>query len=327
MLIILLTYFLIGIWQLSHARLLRLNARWLVDGVAMDPGFERSWQRSSLFWLAIIAGVAALLPIGNTLPISRLLGWLVNGVLYFASLIISLFSYLFGSMLASMQSANGEQPPGPLPTYIPPNFTPPVEPATPNPLAGIILSSAFWAIIVAVAVAAVIFVARERGQKVGWSKLQDSALKSKAWLLNFWFLLTGRIRRAGKSIPGRLRSFRPEPGTKEQTVTERWRYVRLNGLSPREQILYFYLSTVKRAGEQGVPRGSGETPQEYAADLKQHWPESDAEVEDLTTAFVSARYSPADVPPEAALTLKARWKRLRNQLRRPNQTPDETGSS
>ena len=91
--------------------------------------------------------------------------------------------------------------------------------------------------------------------------------------------------------------------------------------------MYFYLSTVKRAGEQGVPRMSGETPIEYAADLKEHWPDTESEVEDLTSAFIQARYSPADIPPEAAVTLKARWKRLRDRLRRPSRTPDETGSS
>lgn len=34
MLFALLTYFLIGFWLLSHARLLRMNARWLMDGYA-----------------------------------------------------------------------------------------------------------------------------------------------------------------------------------------------------------------------------------------------------------------------------------------------------
>ena len=89
----------------------------------------------------------------------------------------------------------------------------------------------------------------------------------------------------------------------------------------------YYLSTVKRAGEQGVARAASETPQEYAVDLKQHWPETEVEVDELTTAFNEARYSPADIPLEAATTIKARWKRLRERLRRSKKTADESGSS
>lgn len=329
MLAALLVYFLVGIWLLSHARLLRLNARWLMDGVAMDATFERSWQRISLFWLALIALIAAFLPIGDTLPISRMLGLLVNGVFYLMNLLVSFVSYLFGSMLIAIQNAVTEEAPPPTTPFVPPAYTPPAETAAASPLIGAIFSSAFWALMIALVIGAVLFVARERGYNTGWDRVQTTAKRTKSWLAALWAAFLGKWRRMSQTIPVRLRGLRPELDRDRQPPTKRpRRFLRLNGLSPREQIMYFYLSTVKRAGERGVARRASETPSEYAADLKEHWPDTEMEVEELTSAFIEARYSPAEIPPEAATTLKSRWKRLREQLRRPaDRPPDESNSS
>ncbi len=104
--------------------------------------------------------------------------------------------------------------------------------------------------------------------------------------------MRGRVRQVSDAIPDRLRGLRPDTVWPAGPDSARRRFLRLNGLSPREQIMYFYLSTVKRAGEQGC-RAAGETPAEYATDLKQHWPDTEMDVDDLTSAFIEARYSPA----------------------------------
>ena len=99
MLFALLLYFLAGLWLLSHARLLRLNAQWLADGVGKDAGLERSWQRSSLTLLLIIALAAAFLPIGSTLGISHILRLALDAVLYVAGLLYSAIGFLFAAIL------------------------------------------------------------------------------------------------------------------------------------------------------------------------------------------------------------------------------------
>jgi hypothetical protein len=327
MLLALLAYFLVGIWLLSQARLSRLNARWLMDGAEMDAGFERNWQRTSLTWLALIALIAAFLPIGNTLAISRLIDVVVNAVFYVANLLVSLVGFLFGSMLVAIQDTVGDETPTPSAPFTPPSFVPPAEAAPPNPIFGIILSSAFWALMVALVVFAVLYVARERGYNVGWDRIQATAGQTKAWLLLVWAGLRGRLRKARKAIPERLRALRPDVGSLLPESEGRRRPPRPNALSPREQIRYYYLAAVKRAGEQGVPRRPSETPSEYAADLRQYWPDTEADVEELTSAFIEARYSPAEIPPETATTIKARWNQLRDRLQRRDQPPDEPGSS
>jgi hypothetical protein len=181
--------------------------------------------------------------------------------------------------------------------------------------------------MVALVVFAVLFVARERGYNVGWDRIQATAGQTKAWLLMVWAGLRGRLRKARRAIPERLRALRPDVGALLPETEGRQRAPRPNAQSPREQIRAYYLAAVKRASEQGVPRRPSETPSEYAADLRQVWPDTEADVEELTSAFIEARYSPADIPPETATSIKARWNQLRNRLKRRDQPPDESGSS
>jgi hypothetical protein len=96
--------------------------------------------------------------------------------------------------------------------------------------------------------------------------------------------------------------------------------VRLSALSPRDKVRYFYLSTVKRAGQLGAPRHPDETPAEYAQDLKEKWPESSTEVDELTEAFLAARYSKRPFTPDDIPPIKARWQRLKARLRKNRQS-------
>ncbi|MCZ7673481.1 MAG: DUF4129 domain-containing protein [Chloroflexi bacterium] len=51
-----------------------------------------------------------------------------------------------------------------------------------------------------------------------------------------------------------------------------------------------------------MPRQESETPLEFAADLKTNWPDAQEEIDELTDAFLQARYSAieieeTDIPP------------------------------
>ena len=63
-----------------------------------------------------------------------------------------------------------------------------------------------------------------------------------------------------------------------------------------------YLLAVQRAGQEGVAREPVETPLEFVAELEEQWPEAEEALEDLTAAFLKARYSDQpitadDLPP------------------------------
>ena len=317
MLLALMTYFLGGFWLLSHARLLRLNARWLMDGVAKGAGFERGWQRDALIILLGIALLAAFLPIGSSLAISRILTLGLTGLSYVVSVVFSFFGYLIGSTLMLL-TRNADQMPFQPPELAP---LPPVDPAivppsNPNPFFSMFISSAFWALGIAFIIAAFLFFLRERGYRLNVQKIKGYRTVASAWLHELWERLRGRARALSDELQIRLRASSSfSPGSIDLNVS-RPRFLRLQRLSPREQIRFYYLALIRRAGESGVGRQDSETPLEFAQDLKEVWPESDTDVDALTQAFLEARYSPQPIESPKANTIKQLWKTLRSRLRR-----------
>lgn len=315
MLYALLIYFLSGFWLLSHARLLRMNALWLIDGVAMEASLERGWQRSAMAVLLVIALAAAFLPIGSTLAISRILSVGLSGMAYLAGTALQLFGYLVASVLL-MLTRNAEelptQPPQPAPT---PTVEPPIPPPTADPLLSMLISSAFWTLMVAFVIGSFMFFLRERGYRLKAGAVSTSWLAFVHWLREAWGQLTSRVRSARRGLQARLSASPPAPPSPKAASPSRPRFLRLRGLSPREQIRFYYLSLVRRAGERGVARRAGETPLEYAQDLEKAWPDSEADLDELTRAFLEARYSRRSIAGEDALTVRERWNRLKSRIR------------
>jgi hypothetical protein len=191
-----------------------------------------------------------------------------------------------------------------------PTPAPPSEAAETLKMIG---SSAFWTAAIVLTVLAFMFFLRERnlaapGQT--WRQWWTAVLQ---WWHSLWHNLTGQIESAAQALQSRRRQ---RPARKPRQLRPRRRLIRLNALSPRDQLRYFYLSTVERAGRQGVKRQKSETPLEYAQDLKENWPDAEIDVENLTDAFLQARYSPQPIEIEQVNPVKAHWKKLRAQLRR-----------
>jgi hypothetical protein len=288
--------------------------------VGKDAGLERSWQRSSLTLLLLIALAAAFLPIGSTLGISHILRLVVNAILYVIGLIYSAIGLLFASALALL-TRNVEQTPlatpQPMPTLVPPPIAP--NPAPPNPTFAFIISSAFWALLIALAVGALLYFLRERGYRLEVAQARRAATTLSNQLRALWLRLRRRARVARHTLRERLRG--PAAPVDGGALGPGLRLSRPRARSPREQIRYYYLAIVHRAGEQGVPRADNETPLEYVDDLKAHWPEAQSELDELTQAFLEARYSPQPIDKPAVARVKEEWKRIRERLRRSARRP------
>lgn len=318
MLLALMLYFLAGFWLLSHARLLRMHARWLMDGVAKEADLERGWQRQALAVILSVAVIAAFLPIGDSLAISHILRLGVTGLAYLAGLILSFFGMVFGSALLLL-TENVEEGPlmTPEPTPPPPTFEPPVTPPpTADPFLAMVITSAFWALTIAIIIAAFVFFFRERGYRLDSGQIGQSWTVVADWLRDLWRRLTRRLRAARRGASDMVR----EMGTAARAThvdlpRPNLRLLRPNALPPREQIRYYYLALLQRAADRGVRRQESDTPLEFSHDLKEHWPEAEAELEELTRAFLEARYSPQPVEKERASSVRRLWNDLRLRLR------------
>lgn len=94
-----------------------------------------------------------------------------------------------------------------------------------------------------------------------------------------------------------------------------WRFLRINSLTPRDQIFYFYLSIVKRAEKKGVSRAPNMTPSEYATKLESAWPEARSDIQYLTGEFQEARYSADPIDKDELSNVRGIFRRLRTMLR------------
>jgi hypothetical protein len=322
LLIMMLLYFGIGFWLLSQAKLMEMNARWLVNNITKDEQMERRWQRSTLLILFLIGLIAAFLPIGPTLAIGRILRALIYVLLFIINGIIFLLSIPVVLLLSLLSNKPIEEV-EPLPPMIPevPSYNPPAELSSLGEIVAMVFSSAFWSILAVVLVLALLFFLRERKNLSHIKSAAELWQQFKSWLQEFYWRFRLRFEAVRLQLPVRLARERKRD-KKGEDRKRRWRFIRLSALAPREQIRYFYLSTVRRAGEKGVKRESAETPLEYAEDLKDGWPEVEEEVSELTEAFLEARYSDKEITSDDVPEVKETWKDVRRQLKKPS-SPDQ----
>jgi hypothetical protein len=298
-------YFLIGLALTSQARLAMLRAQWLLDGVELSERLPARWRRFSLLIIACIGLLAVLLPLGSTWQ----LGAIVNAVVMFVTRIALLVAFLIATAFAMIMSLVDE--PQPMPEM-------PEELVTPPPLAEIapawqappwLGGALIWLAVLIVLLIALRLLLGKEGLDLTRRKL--SILLAGLWAhLRSWARgVQSKARNLQVSLPGRR-----SPAT-DAGLRQPWRFIRVAGLSPRDQVRYFYLSTLRRASEQGIVRQPAQTPQEFMQDLEQSWPETEVELEALTTAFVVARYDVVEISPDEAQQVKSVWERIKRALR------------
>jgi hypothetical protein len=188
---------------------------------------------------------------------------------------------------------------------------PPPPEQAPTALLGIV----FWIIVLVAVGAAVIFFLRGRGVSLTGRSfptlLYTAWLRFSAWLLSLWTGVSQQVQQLEQSIRERLQMTQA-PKTGQLS----WGRPPFRSLSPRQKIRYYYLSVLRRAQEKGIERGSSETPSEFAAELKQEWPEADSEVEAITNAFLKARYSPQPMTGEDIGPVKETLNRIKSTIRK-----------
>ena len=107
------------------------------------------------------------------------------------------------------------------------------------------------------------------------------------------------------------------------SINSPWRFIRVNSLSPREHVRYFYLSIVRRAAQQGISRNPPDTPLEFSHSLEDAWPEEESSVEVLTAAFIKSRYAKEEISSDEVRFLRETFKRLRSVVRNKKALYDE----
>ncbi len=309
-----LIYFLAGLILLAEIRLGAASREWRALGLIPSRDLVSPWLRSA----AILIGLAAL--IAFVLPTQYMLGlldWLrdlitvlVSALLFLTSLLGWLITLPFRLLLGQPAGQPTPLPPPPLP--------PPTPPGTPadNGLLALLPK------LILLAVVAYIVYSYLRDNPEAWALLKR--LQIVRMLRQFWAALYRRVSGFEVAVRAQLPRTLPDWLRRRlRSAPAPFRFIRLSALSPRGRILYFYLSTLRRAGDRGIPRKPDQTPYEYEDVLDTHLPNAEDEVAALTEAFVEVRYSPHSIDAERARSVQAHWQRLRQAIQQIKRQNDE----
>ena len=307
-----LIYFLLGLVLMGQTQYTTLHRRWRAQSIKVAGKLATRWVRYSLVFIGLVTLVVFVIPTGYTMGFLEAAGSAFVLLSRIAQFVLSLIAFIISLPFWLLMSLFGrDAPPPSLPTPSTQPVQPEEAPAAAVPWLETLRSLVFWI----AALGIVFYVIR--------SYLRDHPQVREAlsslWLIRvihgfltaLWRSLTGVAKAVGARLPRRLSLRRREKAPREPV----FRFFRLGALSPRERTLYYYLSILQRAGQQGFRRKDSQTPYEYDATLEPHLPQAQQEMGLLTDDFVEARYSPHAIGHDREREVRARWKRVKTALR------------
>ena len=309
-----LVYFLLGLVMLGQVRFTRLRVQWQAQRIKIADELPGRWARYSLILIALAALIAFLLPTGYTVGLLDVVATIIYVLSYAMTVIVTIITIILSLLLLPLARLLGRERTTPR-REIPPLQLPRQELggpsiATPNWIE-ILRSLLFWAAVLGMAYYVIRSYLRDHPELVQALASLGPIRALRQFLSALWRRLTGLAEAINERIPQGLALRR----ARRRSSTERARFFRLGALSPRERVLYYYLSILRRAGQQGFPRRRAQTPHEYDDALRPYLPEAQPDMGRLTQDFYEARYSNHPVGQDEERQVRTRWQRVKAALR------------
>ncbi len=302
-------YFVLGLLLLGEAHFVRQRTLWRLDRVELPPELPTRWIGATVGLVLLALVVAFLLPTSYAMTLGDLVSYVGMLIAEIFLLIGGAIFYVFYALLSllGLRAGGGAGAPPAQPLRLP---TAPPAPTGSSPLETV-RSLIFWLIALGILAYSLGVLWRKRGPWLGHLSLLAALRTPWSWLralLRLGRKVGGDVGRVLAALPRRLR---PAPLPPPRPPG----FIRLSRLSPRDLVVYFYLSTTERAARLGQPRPPGATPDEYRRQLRQSLPQVDPEIDALTDAFLAARYGPRPTTVEAARSVRKEWEVLKRKLR------------
>jgi hypothetical protein len=309
-----LLYFVFGLALLSQSRLVSLQTRWNRQHIPVSSGnMAKRWGIYSLLFFSLLIVIVGFLPSGDSVGflslLATLLGFLVNIFLLFVQLIVFVIVLVISIpfMLFGKTVPLNDKLPSLLSLVPKPSPTP--LSATSSALWILVRSVVLWGALIAIVVFSLIWFVKQHGG------LLAAVRKTRFmnWLVIAWqwlsrnadvarMSLSQAIADGLQNILSRLEGNRVIPSPV---------LIRFKSLDPRRQIYFFYLAMIRRGGDYGVARKPSQTPSEYSAALEKALPSSEEDVNSITEAFVTARYSRQKIDSAKVNLVKTAWGNIR----------------
>ncbi len=307
-----LAYFALAFVLLSQTQFALQRARWNWEGVQFSPRVLANWIRYSLVFFAALAVLVFILPTHYSLGLFDTLRAAFEFFTAVVGLLVLLFSFPIGLFLSlfNLGPSTVQTPGQPIAPTPPPAVTP--IPNQPAAWWGVVQSLFFWVVFLGVIYLAARFYLRQNKAFMnalsavpvgGWLRTWSQRLS--AW----WRRLRGQVSRVVTAGVNRLQTRRSQ-----QPLQPGRRSFNLKRMDPRQQIIYYYLNILEMSTQKGLSRKPSQTPYQYSQELRQQLPEAADELQDLTTTFVEARYSPHPVEARQAKAASSWWERVKNRL-------------
>jgi hypothetical protein len=309
-----LVYFMAGLVLLSQANLTRLLVGWQYQKITITRSLAKQWARYGLLFLGVITLVVFFLPTSYTLGFLNSAGIIIQSLIRIIVFLVELLLFLI--TLPLMWLASLFESPAEMPRFVPPAAPPMATPppaATPSLWLEALKSLAFWLLVLATVAYFVKIYFNDHPELIQWLKDFKPVKLITAFLAQLWQQLWGLARTGLEALPTRIKLFGGEEPL--SPLAGGWGWFGLRGLSPRAQIVRYYLNILRRAEKQGLVRHSNQTPYEYQPDLSRATPTVEPAIKALTDAFVHARYSQQVIEKTQVASVRGYWQQIRRALR------------
>jgi len=288
-----LVYFLLGLAMLGQARFTALRTLWGLQKTPVAVELASRWARYSLIFLVLAAALAFILPTRYATPLFDLLLWLMGigfSIMSLVLFVFQIFLYPFLWLLSLIQQT--DPPDAPL---LPQNLIPPAPPeaATPWPWLGLVRSLLFWGLLLGIGVYLIHRYLREHPELLRAVQRVNVVRVLGDWIAALWRALRGWGRDVQAQVVAAVQRQRDLRRARDKTR----RRAAAPG-SSRAWVLRHYAELLAETARSGLPRRDAQTPREYQQTLQPALPAAAPPLEQVTTAFIEARYSAHPIPPE-----------------------------
>lgn len=307
-------YFILALTLLSQTQFAVQRGQWLWKRTPISPQLARNWALYSLVFLAILALVAVVLPTRYTLGLLDTLSIVFNILSQIFMLLFFLITLPIIWLINWLGSLFGK--PGTrenIATLPPPEFvqSPPKRIVTWWELVQSIL---FWLFFLAVLGFFIGYYFRQNRQI--WAMVRKWPVVG--WLVGvldaIWSWFAGVNRKAVTLIQSARERLLPRRlAASTRRMIER---INFRQLTPRQQVIYFYLRLVERGARHGFTRAPSQTPYQYEQVMAKSLPEVDQDLVGMAESFVEARYSLHTITTEKVGLVQAFWRRITEALRK-----------
>ena len=327
-------YFIFAFLLVSQSNFYALSASWEYGHTVIQPKLISRWLIYSLVFLCFTSVFAVMLPTSYSLGVVGTLNYLIEIVVIVVEfligvlvapilLLLRLFSFLSSGGNPTTPSSIENQPRLPTETVVP---SPSSQQLT-IPFWDVMKSFIFWAVLLII-IGFVVYQYIHRNQAIR-DYLKNIRLSH--WANRVWRRLRALVIFSKKSVMAGIKIGIKKIGTLQHSpivaAIPRWHYSNPSHLPPRQQVVFYYLTMLRRSFEAGYTRQPFQTPAVYGRILCDYLPGEKEGIMLITEAYIEARYSNHEVTSDQAIRVKKAWGYVRDILKhKRNLIPGHTNS-